>query len=29
MRIGYTDRPYVGCAYGMAMRWAGIYRGRM
>jgi hypothetical protein len=29
MRIGYADVPYVGCAYGMAIRWAGIYRSRM
>src|SRR5262245_39870272 len=25
MRIGYADPPYVGCAYGMAIRWTGIY----
>jgi hypothetical protein len=29
MRIGYADLPYVGCTYGMAIRWAGIYRSRM
>jgi len=29
MRIGYADPPYVGCAYGMAIRWAEIYRSRM
>jgi hypothetical protein len=29
MRIGYADVPYVGCAYGMAIRWAGIYKSRM
>jgi hypothetical protein len=29
MRIGYFDLIYVGCAYGMAIRWAGIYRSRM
>jgi len=23
MRIGYADPPYVGCAYGMAIRWTG------
>jgi hypothetical protein len=22
MRVGYADPPYVGCAYGMAIRWA-------
>ena len=26
MRIGYADPSYFGCAYGMAIRWAGIYR---
>ena len=29
MRIGYADPSYFGCAYGMAIRWAKIYRGRM
>jgi hypothetical protein len=29
IRIGYADPPYVGCAYGMAIRCAGIYGSRI
>jgi hypothetical protein len=27
--LDYADPSYFGCAYGMAIRWAGIYRSRM